>query len=534
MSDDDDDQLIVPPHGQGPTPPHIRPHSLSLHPIPSIQMDDAETTSTTPATDTMTTTTTRTGKATTCTAASERTTWSDGPLGGLGPGAAVTTMTLETRTVDGREQAVVRETVEVPYNANDLEGRRREELVMMVQRQVERWPYHDGKRRFTSKTNMDRMRAVLLNCTFGFTKEVEVVRPLSPSPPPPPPPPGTPSLPPGPREDVGMEHLQDAAPPLPDNEVEGGPSTRIPEGGRVSPSVQHEDNEDNEDGGQWGTIECAKVNVYVTFLSPGAEVQRNAFSIEVPRTGWVDALACEWQTDTQQLIEQLAVQAPQLADAIEVSYPDPMYPEYSRRLKAVGNGLNIIETPAEVPAVCIVADNVLKLTVSSPSHLITSESLPTGPVHQPAGQSQSVPVATNELAPVSPVVQWLVGAAEMREGYIAFKQGQHHVQTNANIVASWWFAVLFSECYSQAESPVLLAGGSKRKGPRLIRKSEVQRALGVGATWMSEAMQAVALLRKYGRYGSSPRQHVVNMCSDQTSKIGARTLLTRLREEDKE
>lgn len=350
-----------------------------------------------------------------------------------------------------------------------------------------------------------------------------------------------------------------AAPPLPDNEVEGGPSTRIPEGGRVSPSVQHEDhedNEDNEDGGQWGTIERAKVNVYVTFLSPGAEVQRNAFSIEVPRTGWVDALACEWQTDTQQLIEQLAVQAPQLAgrpcssrprltasrrshgtfqtDAIEVSYPDPMYPEYSRRLKAVGNGLNIIETPAEVPAVRIVADNVLKLTVSSPSRLITPESLPTGPVHQPAGQSQSVPVATNELAPVSPVVQWLVGAAEMREGYIAFKQGQHHVQTNANIVASWWFAVLFSECYSQAESPVLLAGGSKRKGPRLIRKSEVQRALGVGATWMSEAMQAVALLRKYGRYGSSPRQHVVNMCSDQTSKIGARTLLTRLREEDKE
>ncbi|KAF8421338.1 hypothetical protein L210DRAFT_856872, partial [Boletus edulis BED1] len=194
-------------------------------------------------------------------------------------------MTLETRTVDGREQAVVRETVEVPYNANDLEGRRREELVMMVQRQVERWPYHDGKRRFTSKTNMDRMRAVLLNCTFGFTKEVEV------------------SCPPLSRDRWLTVHHPLAAPPLPDNEVEGGPSTRIPEGGRVSPSVQHEDNEDNEDGGQWGTIERAKVNVYVTFLSPGAEVQRNAFSIEVPRTGWVDALACEWQTDTQQLIE---------------------------------------------------------------------------------------------------------------------------------------------------------------------------------------------------------------------------------------
>ena len=34
--------------------------------------------------------------------------------------AAVTTMTLETRAVNGREQAVVRETIEVPYDANDL------------------------------------------------------------------------------------------------------------------------------------------------------------------------------------------------------------------------------------------------------------------------------------------------------------------------------------------------------------------------------------------------------------------------------
>jgi hypothetical protein len=34
---------------------------------------------------------------------------------------AVTTMTLETiRAIDGSEQAVVRETVEVPYNANNL------------------------------------------------------------------------------------------------------------------------------------------------------------------------------------------------------------------------------------------------------------------------------------------------------------------------------------------------------------------------------------------------------------------------------
>ena len=49
---------------------------------------------------------------------------------------------------------------------------------------------------------------------------------------------------------------------------------------------------------------------------------------------------------------------------------------------------------------------------------------------------------------------------------------------------------------------------------------------------MSEAAQAVALLRKYGEHGSSPRQHVVDMCGDQMTKIGAGRLLFKLREED--
>ena len=49
----------------------------------------------------------------------------------------------------------------------------------MVQRQVEKWPYHDSKHQFTMKTTMDRMRSVLLNRAFGFMREVNVMRPLS-------------------------------------------------------------------------------------------------------------------------------------------------------------------------------------------------------------------------------------------------------------------------------------------------------------------------------------------------------------------
>jgi hypothetical protein len=58
------------------------------------------------------------------------------------------------------------------------------------------------------------------------------------------------------------------------------------------------------------SAESVVANVYVTFVSPGTEDQRNAYSVEVPHIGRADALTHEWQTDTQQLIEQLATQVP--------------------------------------------------------------------------------------------------------------------------------------------------------------------------------------------------------------------------------
>ncbi|KAI9453825.1 hypothetical protein HD554DRAFT_2179257 [Boletus coccyginus] len=64
---------------------------------------------------------------------------------------------------------------EAPYEANDLEGQRWEVLVAMVQRQIERWSYHNAKRQFMGKMNMGIMRSVLLNRAFGFTKQRQAV-----------------------------------------------------------------------------------------------------------------------------------------------------------------------------------------------------------------------------------------------------------------------------------------------------------------------------------------------------------------------
>lgn len=144
----------------------------------------------------------------------------------------------------------------------------------------------------------------------------------------------------------------------------------------------------------------------------------------------------------------------------EVSYPDPLHPEYSRRLKAATAGSNVVRAHADVPTVSIPADNALKLVVS-----LCPMPPEAGPsVCQPAGHSQSMACmeSKSKSALVSPVIQWLMEAAEMLEGYTAFKQGQHHMQTNADVVASWWFAVLFSECYSRTEAPVQVSDGGHK------------------------------------------------------------------------
>ena len=43
---------------------------------------------------------------------------------------------------------------------------------MMVQRQQDKWPFKEGRKRFTSKTNMHQIRSILLNPAHGFTKQV--------------------------------------------------------------------------------------------------------------------------------------------------------------------------------------------------------------------------------------------------------------------------------------------------------------------------------------------------------------------------
>ncbi|KAJ7232919.1 hypothetical protein C8J57DRAFT_1250273 [Mycena rebaudengoi] len=69
---------------------------------------------------------------------------------------------------------------EVPYEKADLSGILKKELIAMVERQVEKWPYLGGFDPKAKATTASRLRAVLLDPKNGFTHAVRVTLPSPP------------------------------------------------------------------------------------------------------------------------------------------------------------------------------------------------------------------------------------------------------------------------------------------------------------------------------------------------------------------
>ncbi|KIK32247.1 hypothetical protein CY34DRAFT_759548 [Suillus luteus UH-Slu-Lm8-n1] len=428
-------------------------------------------------------------------------------------------------------------TFEIPYEANDLQDKRREDLVAMVQRQHELWPFKEGKRRFTSKTNMAQMRAVLLNPSYGFTKPpvpsskqvaaqcdldntVSVDELITP------PPPAQPSSPsPSPTAllpSPSAQALPSTQPTIVETErlagteLECGAETDLDS---VRSPYQAAGRATSED-----ETAVQEVDLYVDFMHPSADLERFAYSITLEQVGALNELTGEWQGSTMQLVKRLHEKAPCIKDALEITYPDSAHPEYSRRLVSATAG-GLLHSAPDASIIRIPADNVLALQVRFQIVQTMEAAAATRGKHCAAASGSR----TSQFCTVA---ARLAEKVQAEPGYASFKAGQHRVQPNAAVVASWQFAVQFCERYSQKPCPVSELGGSHQsqslaKGPR-VKKKDVQDALGVGSTWMAEAQQAVHILRQYGEGGSSPRQAVIAKCASTSEKAGARDLLAYL------
>ena len=184
------------------------------------------------------------------------------------------------------------------------------------------------------------------------------------------------------------------------------------------------------------------MNVYITFVHPGVEATRTAFSVEVPQVAPINELTHEWQTDARLLIERLQEQTPELAGgpfsfflsflwsvffffffffslaffhvdfvvprcssqrvvfagASEISYPDPVQPEYSRCLRRPAAGSDTIDAGHDACVIYVSANNSLKITVRFSAPLPTPAS--SQPVQQPTAlvdSAQRVPPSSSGL-----------------------------------------------------------------------------------------------------------------------------------------
>jgi hypothetical protein len=212
------------------------------------------------------------------------------------------------------------------------------------------------------------------------------------------------------------------------------------------------------------------------------------------------------------------------------------------------------------PTVHVTADNTLKVMVGYNDE--TGGRAVVCPPPPPQLQPQPAPGPSSAtalpVAGVSPTVQWLITEAAKDARYASFKAGRHHVLTNPGVVLSWQFAVEFSKKHSGMPSPVAqpIVGvlrrhlvltrhlttispppqvrGRGRKRPPRIKKSEVQQALGIGSSWMSDAHRAMTLRWKFGEGGTSPRQDVIRVCTStaEDDRMGARALLGYLAEQE--
>ncbi|KAH0825763.1 hypothetical protein J3R83DRAFT_8916 [Lanmaoa asiatica] len=221
------------------------------------------------------------------------------------------------------------------------------------------------------------------------------------------------------------------------------------------------------------------------------KIKQKAFFVQLTQATSVNGLMGKWQASTHQLVKQLHAEVGDIKTAAEISYPAPEGSEYAQWLVTVTSEANMLCAVPNAPTVHVAVDNTLQLQP-----------------HQPApGPSSGAP-------------SWLIAEAAKDPRYASFKAGRHHVQTNLGVISSWQFAIEFSW------------GCSHRRSIR-IKKSEVQQALGIGSSWMSDAQHSVMILWKFGEGGTSLHQNVIAVCisTAENDRMEAQVLLEYLMEQ---
>ncbi|KAJ7482810.1 hypothetical protein B0H11DRAFT_2417651 [Mycena galericulata] len=398
--------------------------------------------------------------------------------------------------------AAVPTTLDVPYDKPELKGLKKASLVSLVARQAEKWPGPDV---YTARsTSVPRLRTVLLDPRYGFTKSVAIssaesgsVSALTPS-----------------DEEV-------TPPPNPDDEIEGPlvPNDNIPK-----------------------PIPARWVKLLIEDTRKSSSSGRYSKISQEVLLGIVEDTGEEWKAELNDILCELQNSNSAIMGPVKLSYRDPEAPDYWIAFVKVTDDALLEEAQTFPRLVSIPSTNQLEILVEqaediyfhAPPPLAGSSNGPLDArelfdVNDPAAKPLEHARRRTRKAQTSADLDadWLKEQLKNTTGYEDFKHNQHRVQTNPGVVASWKFVSDFSDKYFGTQSRV--------QGRKKIQKKSIQNALQVGSTAYSEAIKATAILGRYGEGGKTPAQSViahVNLREDPPK--GAKELYPFLVDWDKE
>ncbi|KAJ7724892.1 hypothetical protein B0H16DRAFT_1698506 [Mycena metata] len=348
---------------------------------------------------------------------------------------------------------------EVSYNKAELKGLKKPGLVAMVKRQEAKWPgpdVYDAK-----ATTVNRLRSVLVDPRYGFTKSIT-----------------PPSQPPSP-----LLSEPPTSPPAENHQdiPEAPPSTR-----NVKLLIQD-------------TRNSTKMAQTVPLVV-----------LEQDESG-----PGEWRASLHDLVSRLQNSNAAITGPVRLLYKDPIDTEYwVPFVKVTEHTTSLEEASIEpalvsIPITCSLEIRVENVDLDSThSNASASSVASTFDVNNPHAKpleharsrfsnKKSSKVKDDDDADTV----WLREELKTLPGYQDFRDNQRKVQPNPGLVKSWGFIVNASETYFGTVSRV--------QGRKKMQQQSISNALRLGSSTLSEAKNAVRVIKKYGPGGTNPATEVI-------------------------
>ncbi|KAJ7206741.1 hypothetical protein C8J57DRAFT_1614641 [Mycena rebaudengoi] len=370
-------------------------------------------------------------------------------------------------------------TIEVPYAITELKHLKKRILVAMVKRQEDKWPGPDvyGDR----STTISRLRKVLLDPRYGFTKEtVSVARHRS---------------------------LSTVTP-----SDSSGNSSKAQEINPTSTTVQAR-SPDIPHPARWVKL---LIEDKRTSAKRAQEVSLDVSDEDGCGSG-------EWRAQFQDLLVKLQKSNTAITGAVKLSVRDPQDPEYWIPFVKTTSDVALEEAPT-FPQFIIISSKSLEILADEATEtndrynvndgkvkpLALARRRATAGMVNGAGAGRSGGEKDNDT-------EWLKGQLQNTPGYQNFKDNQRRVQTNTGVIESWKFIANFTDThYGQ---------GSHVPRRKKIQKQSITKALGLGATAHHEAEKAARLVGRYGEGGTHEAQAVIDEINlEEDPPKGARAL----------